>query len=189
MALRFGWRANDKRETIWLGDPALKDVPDSSSEDWRKDGDASHLRNFATAGQPTVFTFRALSFTEAEYVNGIYDQTMPSIHLMFAACFRIAVRFTGAPETYTIESTGQTGLKTIERVSGIPMLAEGFCQNLRFEYPGMVEFYGNLILNASRPTEPEKKASSPPPTPTPSSEAASTKGGTAVAGAPAEAAA
>lgn len=190
MALRFGWRASDKRETIWREDPALRNVPEGVIEDWRKDGDASHLRPFATGGQPTVFTFRALSFMEAQYVDGLNtDASIAGVMLQWAICFRLAVRFPDAPETYKVESTGQQGLRSIERVAGMQMLSEGVCNFLRFEYPGMTEFYGMLIRQASVPSEPEKKASSPPPILTPSSAEAPTRVDTAAPDALAAAAA
>jgi len=189
MALRFGWRAADKRDTIWIGDESLQDVPTSAKEDWQKDGDAVHLRNYATAGQPTIFTFRALNCVEAEYVKGLHDSANPlaSFYMIATFCFRLAVRFKDAPETYMVPSTGAGPFKVIERVSGFPMLADGFCNSLRCEYPGMIEFYGAKIWEASQPTEPEKKASSPPLTPPPSSVEGSSTATTAATGAPAEA--
>jgi hypothetical protein len=182
--LRLGWRASEKRDTIWIGDPALENVPESAREDWQKDGDAVHLRPYATAGQPEGISFRSLTFTEAQYIKGMYDSATPgpSFELVVSFCFRLAVRFKDAAESYTVESTGAGGLRTIERVAGFAVLAEGFCNNLRFEYPGMVEFYGALIWTASMPTEPEKKASSPPLTTTPLSAVASSTGATAAAG-------
>jgi len=189
MALRFGYRAGEKRDTIWIGDAALENVPQSAREDWQKDGDAVHLRNYATAGQPTTFTFRALTFTEAQYVRGMYDSASPgpSWELVVSMCFRMAVRFRDAPESFTLEPTGVTGLRSTERVAGMTVLSEGFANHMRCEYPGMVEFYGALIFAASQPSEPEKKASSPPPTLPPSSEVASSTAVTAATGAPAEA--
>jgi hypothetical protein len=189
MALRHGYRLNDRRDTIWIGDPALQNVPDSAREDWEKDGDAVHLRNYATAGEPEVFTFRALNFTERQYVMGMMDNANlgPTFKQAISFCFRLCVRFPAASESYASQTTGQAGMKMLERVAGMTVLSEGFAGDLLWQYPDMVDFYGLKIWNASFPTEPEKKASSPPPTPPQSSAVASSTAGTEATEKPAEA--
>lgn len=179
MGLDFGWRVNDKHETVWKGDGALLDVPAGALADWEKDGEAVHLLPFAKNGQAEVFTFRALNLDEKRLMQGLYDEETSGYARMVLACFRIGVEFPGASEEYKRESTGQTGFRLWDRVKGIRMLSEPFVAALEARYPGIVEFYGKLIFSATFPSEPEKKASSPQSTRTQSSAAETTTAGTA----------
>jgi len=178
MGLDFGWRVNDKHETVWKGDAALVDVPAGVLDDWQRDGGAVHLLPYAKNGQPEVFTFRALNIDEKRLLQGLYDEESSGYARMILACFRIGVEFPGASEEYKRESTGQSGFRLWERVRGVRMLSEPFVAALEAKYPGMVEFYGSLIFNATFPSEPEKKASSPQSTKTPSSAAGTSMAGT-----------
>ncbi len=174
MALSFGWRSNDIRESIWKGDPALKNVTPAALEAWEEDGDASHLEMFETKGDPaTRITFRNLTPDETRIAQGYFVDASSFEGYMRAilVCFRIAVGFPDTPEVRT-----QDGVKRgyVVREKGIRMLANEFVSELENKYPGMVGFYGTLVLNASFATELEKKASSPQSTQTPSSAAVST---------------
>jgi hypothetical protein len=180
MGMEFGWRVNDTRDTVWRGDSALANVPPGALEDWKKDGDASHLLPYATIGKAEVFTFRALNLEESRWVTGMNPASdLSGLLRQVLACFRIGVSFPGAPDTYARESTGQQGLSKTERNQGLRMLALPFVQALEEKYPGITGFYGGLIFNATFPSEDEKKASSPQPTLTQSSGAASMTADTA----------
>jgi hypothetical protein len=172
MGLDFGWRANDVRETIWIEDSALVNVPPGVIDDWRADGDASHLRPYATAGQPEVFTFRTLTQDEAHYVRRFAEgegdrPSMSALARVFLASFRIGVEFPTGPESLRDQAGARHSRTARER--GIRMLNEEFVEYLARRYPGIVAFYGNLIFAATFATDAEKKASSPPSTPPPSS--------------------
>lgn len=169
MGLEFGYRQNDVRETIWKDDTALNGVTPGALEDWARDGDACHLRQFAVNGQPTVFEFRSLNMDESRWVMGMADGEASGVLRMWLACFRIGVRFPGAPEVLADRSTGQTGLPVTVREKGIRMMALPVVEDLDRRYPGMVSFYGRLIYAATFPSDQEKKASSPPSTASPSS--------------------
>ena len=170
MALSFGWRANDIRESIWRDDSALQSVPLAALEAWREDGDASHLRPYATNGTPSVLTYRALSPDEARFVQGLFSPDANELELLLRSwllCFRIGVDVPDAPAVIPTPD-GASHLRVV-RDRGIRMLANEFVSDLETRYPGIVAFYGNLIHRATFPTPAEKKASSPPSTPTPSS--------------------
>jgi hypothetical protein len=173
MALKLGWRANDIRESYWKGDPAFKNIDAKALEDWQEDGDASHLERFATPGDPpTKITWRNLTPDEARVAQGYFIEATTFEGYMRAVlvCFRMAVGFPDTPEVRTED--GKRSYTVREK--GIRMLANEFVTDIETKYPGIVAFYGGLILNASFASEIEKKASSPQSTPTPSSEAAST---------------
>src|SRR6185436_18724093 len=94
MGLDFGWRVDDTRETIWKGDSALRNVPAGVLADWERDGDASHLRPYASAGKPTVFTFRSLTLEENRFVLGAtIDGELDGWLRRVLFCFRIGVAF------------------------------------------------------------------------------------------------
>jgi hypothetical protein len=179
MALSFGWRENDARESIWIGDPALGPIPPQAEAGWREDGDASWLEPHLIGGQPTRINFRNLTPDESRAVQGYFMESLGSIDGYMRAvlmCFRIAVSFEGMPDVMR-DSSG-VDHPVIVKERGIRMLGNGFVEKLNRDYPGMIDFYGGLILRASLPTDAEKKASSQPSTPTPSSEGASTAGTT-----------
>lgn len=177
MGLDLGWRTNDVRETIWIEDDALVGVTAGAAEDWARDGDASHLLSFATAGQPLVFTFRSLTGDECEYVRGFLVDGAPGAQeRAMLASFRLGVDFPTATEDFKMQD-GTRRARTI-RQHGLRMLSEEFVRHLRLRYRAIVTFYGSKIFIASFPSEPEKKASSPPSTPPPSSAAVTTSAGT-----------
>jgi hypothetical protein len=176
MALSFGWKANDVRESIWKGDPALGPVPEDVIQAWREDGDASHFRPYVRNGKPTTITFRALNSDEMRMVMGLADQTAPPIEAMtrtWLLCFRLAVDFEGAPDQLATPSGEK--YPRIERVRGLRMLSEGFTAFMEQSNPGITAFYGSMVYAATYPAETEKKASSQPSTPTPSLAAVSIK--------------
>ncbi len=174
MALSFGWRANEVRESIWRDDPALVGVTEAALQEWYVDFDASHLRPFAKLGQPTIIELRTLTSDEAQAVLGFFHDAANREEAWSRACllaFRIGASFPGLEGVPT--GDGQRhGVTVKER--GIRMLAEPFVSQLSKDYRGIVITYGGHILNASILTDAEKKASSPPSTQTQSSEAAST---------------
>ena len=175
MALSFGWKANDLRESIWIHDPALQNVPLGAKEAWQEDGDASHLEPYATGGKPTIIRFRALTPDERPIVMGplsTADSNFEGGNRALIRCFRIAVSFEGMEESTQI-ATGARERLTVKD-HGVRMLALEVVDDLITKYPGMVEFYGNLVFQASFLSDSEKKASSPPSMPTPSSAEAST---------------
>ncbi len=174
MGLSFGWRANDIRESIWSGDEALGEVSAAAMSAWNDDGDASHLRPFCTKGQPQIIRYRNLNPDEARAVQAFFlDPTGRLDGIMRAKlmAFRIGVDFEGKEEQGTPEGAKHS---VIVRERGIRMLASPFVAELDRAYPGLVDFYGNLVLSSTFLTEKEKKASSPPSTPTPSLAAEST---------------
>lgn len=197
MALSFGWKANDQRESIWIDDPAIPRtdpdakgktkaaVPQTALDAWRQDGDASHIEQYATQGKPTIIRFRALNADEKPIVLGpasVADSQIEGLGRSLIRCFRIAVSFDGMEETTKLP-TGETPRLTVKE-HGVRMLALEVVDDLATRYPGMIEFYGNLVMEASFLTDAEKKASSPPSTPTPSSAEASTAATTAPSPAP-----
>jgi hypothetical protein len=175
MALSFGWRANDVRDSIWKGDPALVNVPAGALDAWQEDGDASHLEPYATAGDPTIIRFRALTPDEKPIVMGVMagaDSNIEGANRAWIRCFRMGVSFDGMEESAKDEYGAKRRMTVKER--GIPMLANEVVMDLESKYPGIVVFYGALIFNASFLSDAEKKASSPPSTETPSQAAVST---------------
>ena len=187
MGLSFGWRANDVRESIWMDDTAIPrtaddkaDIPAGALASWREDGDASHLLPYATVGQPTTILVRSLTPDEKPLVMAPMNGATTNFEGYMRAllmCFRIGVSFKDAPET--IETEDGLDHATSAKERGIRMLPLEFVASLQEKYPGMIEFYGDLVFRSSFLTELEKKASSPPSTPTPSSVEASTKDTTA----------
>lgn len=181
MSLKFGWVAREVRESIWREDAALGDIPAAAMDAWREDGDASHLRDYCTKGQPQIITYRNLTPDEIRVARSPWldpSNVVEGYARVLLLCFRMGVDFVG---TETLNDPDGTGAKfsIIVKDRGIRMLAEPFVTQLERDYPGMVAFYGALIWNGSTLTEPEKKASSPPSTPTPFSAEASTAATTA----------
>lgn len=183
MSLSFGWRANDTRESIWREDTALQNVSAAALEDWKADGDASHLRKYATAGKPSLITFRGLTPDEARMASArMADPSSPieSWGRGLLMCFRIGVDFPDAPSTIRYNYKDADGnhqegaAKRVVLERGIRMLASEFVAQLEHDYKGIVAFYGKLIYEATYPSEVEKKASSPQSMQTPSSAAEST---------------
>lgn len=170
MALDFGWRVVDPRESIWRGDPALGPVPADVLERWEDDGEASHLLPYVRPGEhPTTIRVRTLTQDESHFVQGIVATAgADGIFRAWLACFRMAVSFEGLPEKINGNPTHVT-----ER--GFRMMADPLVAYYAHAFPGITYFYGAKVYSAAIPSEAEKKASSPPSTPTPSSGAASTK--------------
>lgn len=176
MALSFGWRANDQRESIWKDDPALVGVTAAALDAWREDGDASWLRPFATNGQPSVITFRTLTPDESRIAQAYMfgdGSALEAWTRATLACFRMACDFPDAP-TEIMTPEDQARHSRVAKDHGVRMLAPEFVADIEARYPGMVSFYGALIYRATHPQDAEKKASSPPPTLKPSSVEAST---------------
>lgn len=175
MALSFGWRANDVRESIWIDDPALENVSAAARASWREDGDASHLRPFEKNGKASVLTFRNLTPDESRMASAYWYEAANNVESWGRAtlvCFRIGVDFPGESEELATPDGARHARTVKER--GARMLAAELVSDLETKYPGMVAFYGGLIYRATYPQDAAKKALSPPVTPTPSSEAAST---------------
>ncbi len=173
MALSFGWRANEVRESIWRTDPALEGISEAALAAWTDDGDASHLEPFIKHGQPTRIEFRTLNTDESRVVQSYYPTAANDVEAWARAClmcFRLGVNFQGLEKIRTSEGEDHP---LIVRERGLRMLAEPFVADVERKYPGMVGFYGAKIFLATIATETEKKASSPPSTQTPLSEAAS----------------
>jgi hypothetical protein len=180
MALSFGWRANDIRESIWIGDPSLVNVTDAALEAWRTDGDASHLEPYATSGEPTTILWRALTLSEQAYVrtpmygNDSQEEKLSGLERAIILSFRIGCSFKGAGDSMGQDPGTGIKRKIVVNEKGIWMLSEAVVADLVKAFPGLLEFYGNLVFAASFLSDSEKKASSPPSTPTPSSAEAST---------------
>lgn len=191
MALTFGWKAAEVRESFWINDPDLVNVSTAARQAWQEDGDACHLRDFVRpGGKPSRITFRVLTPDEVRIVQGVVGQADAQSEKFTRAtlmCFRIAVDFPDAPTAISAGVDPATGDATLhDRVAkerGARMLANGFVADLERSFPGIVVFYGNKVLTASFATEDEKKASSQPSTPTPSSSVTESPG-TAAPGAP-----
>ncbi len=188
MALSLGWRANEIRESIWKGDPALEGVTAAALSAWEEDGDAGHLEPFVKHGQPTRLEFRNLNGDEIRYVRGPGFEASSiggAVDRIWRLAFRIGINIVGMP--VSIRDPEGIEHHTIVRQEGIRMLAGGLTDELERTYPGIVDFYGAMIFGASVPSDKEKKASSPPSTQTPSSAAVSIPD-TMAASPPAEAA-
>lgn len=188
MAISFGWKANDVRESIWRDDDALTNVPGAALEAWKEDGDASHLRPYALHGQPTLISFRTLNPDESRIAQAYFyqgDNALESYTRATLICFRIGVDFIGAPDM--VGTTDGVLHHRIVKERGVRMLAQEFVSAMETSQPGIVSFYGGLIYRATWPTETEKKASSPPSTQTPSSAAESTTATMAPSPAPGDA--
>lgn len=181
MSLKFGWKVNEVRESIWKGDDAIPkledgrpDVPAAALASWKLDGDASWLLPYCTKGKPTIIRYRNLSPDEVAVASAPYISPTDPLEGWVRSvllCFRIGVDFQGIETSRTADGAI---FSVVVKERGINMLAEPFVTQLATDYPGIVTFYGSLILNGSFVTEKEKKASSPPSTATPSSAAAST---------------
>lgn len=175
MALSFGWRASDVRESIWKGDSALVDVPAGALSAWQEDGERGHLEPYCKNGQPTIIYFRPLTTDEklvamGPMANG--ERGTEDYLRTLILCFRIGVTFADVEES--IKTPDGDTRKMIVRERGTRMLAEPVVADIEAKYPGMTVFYGRLIHEASFLTGDEKKASSPPAMPTQSKEAEST---------------
>ncbi len=182
MGLNFGWVAGEVRESYWIDDPDLVNVTLSARADWEADGDASHLRPFVRpGGHPTLIRFRTLTSGEQVKVQSLIanliDNPIEAFMLAYEMCFRIAVEFPELPAK--VNDAGGAEHERLQLVKGTRMLADEWVRGLKQAYPGIVTFYGRRVYEASVPSEPEKKASSPPSIATPSSEVANTKGDTA----------
>ncbi len=175
MALSFGWRPHEVRESIWREDPALANISAAALASWREDGEAMHLRPFESAGKASIITFRNLTPDEARMASAYWYEAANNVESWGRAtlvCFRIGVDFPGEPEE--IQTPDQIRHPRVVKERGVRMLAPEFISDLETRYPGMVAFYGGLIYRATYPEDAVKKASSPPSTQTPSSVAAST---------------
>lgn len=170
MALRFGWRKNDVRESFWKDDPHFFDavdgkqvsrVTEQAEEAWLVDGDAEHLRPFVKPGidPPTRVEFRTLTLDEVGVVRGLRemldDNPTEFWHRATYLCFRLAVSFPDMGPTFT---AGSITHARVVRDRGLSMLAEPWVRALDEAHPGIVKFYGRLVLASSFLTEPEKKA-------------------------------
>lgn len=161
--LRFGFIAGERRESIWPHDEAVGEIPAAAQLAFSADGEAEHLRPYVKPGQtPARIVFRTLTQDEASTVEVLSLQVAKL--RAWEMAFRMGVDFPDAPETIGL-ATGGTGSKT-ERWRGFVVLSDGFVRALKAQYPGIVMFYGKLVFDSSFPSEPEKKASSPPPMPT-----------------------
>lgn len=177
MALTFGWKAAEVRESFWIDDPDLVNVSAAARQAWEEDGDASHLRDFIRpGGKPTRITFRVLNTAETRALAGLsvvhrdapIDQTLQG----WLRAFRLACDFPDWPTKVEGPPDPATGEhQTYDRIvteRGFRMLSERFVASVEAAQPGLVNFYGRLIVSASFATDDEKKASSQPSTPTPS---------------------
>ena len=181
MALSLGWKANDIRESIWHKDPALRQpLADGVLAAWREDGDASHLEPYITNGTPTIIEWRALNADEKPIVQAPMtdaENNLEGATRAWLRCFRMAVRFKDTEEKAKTPDGLEHRLVVKER--GVWMLSLGFVDSIIDNYPGLMEFYGNLVFMASFLSDAEKKALSPLSTATPSSAVASTADTTA----------
>lgn len=174
MAIDFGWRTGDVRESYWIDDPAFIGadgkslVPQAARDAWQEDGDASHLEPYKRNGIPTRFTFRTLTTDETEYVRKFFfaDGFEGGWGRACNAAFRIAVDLPDLPDEY-VDSAGRKLRKTVKE-SFLRMLSDDVMRGLHAVSTGIVAFYGSLVLRAAFLTDAEKKASSQPSTPTPS---------------------
>lgn len=165
MALNFGWKTRDVRESIWVNDPALAGITEAARKQWMEDGDASHLRPFATTGAPTTIRFRNLDPDEHRACLAVMNRGDSDITFQQSIlfCFRAGVDFPGLTEI--VDANGAKHDVTVSEL-GFRLLSKEFVASLD---PELVTFYGLKVFTASLPTEQEKKAWSRPSTATPSS--------------------
>lgn len=157
--LKLGYVAAEVRESLWPGDPAIdsEKVSTAASEAFAEDGDASHLLPYVRAGaKPTRITFRSLSSDEAAMLTGLAVET--NLFRAWEMAGRLAVDFPDLGD-------GVGDGRKLELWKGYRVLSDGFVRSLKREYPGMLSFYGRIVMTAATATEAEKKASSPLPTP------------------------
>lgn len=179
MALDLGYEVGEERESIWIKDPALGDVPEFARAEWMKDFDAAHLRPYVINGKPTIIKIRSLTPSEVRWMRSFFG--MPS-DVAYLECFRIAVRLEGAPEVG--ETSSGKKVPTVVREGKFLKLSDEFCRSLDKRYTAeFAEVYGAVAFSMTFPSEQEKKASSPPSTPSQSSEAGGTGSATAAAAA------
>jgi hypothetical protein len=89
-------------------------------------------------------------------------------------CFAIGVRFPEQQEETGRTASGERTQVMVRDQNGFVRLSTPFLNALGKQYPGLIDFYGMLVFAATFPSEPEKKASSPPSTSKPSSAAGDT---------------
>jgi hypothetical protein len=172
MGLRggHGWKANEIHESIWIEDEALADVPPGARAAWKEDGEARHLEPYVRNGKPARIEWRTLNGDELRFVRGFaFDSPsfIVAIERMWRLAFRLAVTIEGMPAT--IRGKDDVDHPTSKRESTFVMMSSEYCDHIDRNNPGIVDFYGQMIADASQLTEKQKKASSPPSTPTPSS--------------------
>ncbi len=171
--LTIRYRKERERDCAWINDPALLDVSESAKADWAKDGSLVHLQPFAKNGTLTVISVRDLEADEARYVRRFAMGGQVLLANLAYECFALGARFKGQPDEQAMPDG--TTVETIERdANGFLRLSRAVMNGIDRDYPGLVNFIGNLILNASFASAIEKKASSPPSTETPSSAAEGT---------------
>jgi hypothetical protein len=172
MALSLPFRKERTTDCAWRGDPALLGVPDAVIASWRQDGGAAHLRPYAKNGDLTIITIRDLNADEERYMSRFAMNGFLLRNIAYE-CFALAARFKGQAESQRMPDG--TEVEAIERdANGFLRLSTTFMNGIDRANPGLVDFFGMLIFNASFPSEAVKKASSPPSTVTPLSEAAAT---------------
>lgn len=191
MGLDFGWVADEVRESIWKEDNAIPrddkgkpKIPASKLKDWEEDADASHLRPFCLDGKPQIITVRSMSSHEARLALGYGAKgagDLAAIACTYLFCFRVAVDFEGAPDTIT-DDKGAVHSRIVKE-DGVRMLGDGFVKAIERKHPGLVAFYGRMVLESAYPTLAEKKASSLRSIPQPSPNATVPPKGKAAAGA------
>jgi hypothetical protein len=173
MGLSFGWRAQEVRESFWIDDPDLANVPQAARDEWQETGDAAPLRPFIKpGGTPSPIVFRALTPDEARTVTSLLAGATSNTEAAYRSwllCFRIGASFPACPAILKDEKGAEHEMVVRER--GLRMLANEFVAALDKAWPGLSPFYGRLIFDASFLDAAEKKASSPPSTPTKSDDA------------------
>jgi hypothetical protein len=164
MGLKFGFIVGEVRESIWIEDPDLGDVPAAAAQAFAEDGEARHVEPYVRpGGKPTRIQFRPLTDDESATVKTLEMQT--SLLRAYDMAFRMGCSFPDAPQVLTDAASGST-YPLVTKWQGHRVLSDGFVRHLKARYPAISTFYGRLIHAASFLTEAEKKASSPPPTPT-----------------------
>lgn len=179
MALNIGFRPKRVQDCAWIGDPALAEVPEAAKADWRKDGAAAHLLPYAKNGELTIIKIRDLHASESRYMQR-YIGAQVLVRNLFYECFALGARFKGQAEQQQMPD-GSKAVSMVRDANGFLRLSDEVMDGLEVTYPGLIDFFGELIFTASFPTEAEKKASSLPSTGTLSLVAADTDPSTGAA--------
>ena len=158
--LDFGWKLNEERDGAWIEDPALIGVTESAKADWRKDGAAAHLLPFAKNGTLTIIKFRALNADEVRFVRRLFVDGAAPMENVVLDCFALGARLPSMPEAGR-SPAGEQVATMARDAYGFHRISMPTLNALDRRYPGIISFFGMRIFEATFPSEPEKKASSP----------------------------
>lgn len=165
MAIKLGWRKNEKQETIWYGDPAVdwEATPEEAKKRYLETGDSKALSIKPNEEPPTKFRFWAPTAEQRSTIIGQCiikprGANIADVDDMSHDLARIYVLLTRACCEIVSEDP-EMRRRTLE-FNYIPMIASDVFDRLVEKFGD--EFYmkfGTWIEAASRLSEAEKKTS------------------------------